>query len=433
MFFLFLSLEAKTLAPKDINGTFVKLVPEIKGKDQNLHPFDKLGVVYAFKFSKGEVQYERFPVPSSAYEQYKKSGKAEHDGFYQKTGNTHLFNQMLNAHSFKAKVQDIKKDVFVTTETPPQIFLTGKALEWKDELPKSRIYENAFIKDSYSYMMHFGLFSTDYVVYKIQDCCRIPICRITTHTPAYMHSFAVTENYFILLEIPFRLSRPFPNLFSAFMKSFEFYPEEKTRVLCIDKKTGEVKEFFTKSFFYYHIANAFEDNGSINIDVVGYDKPLVSLEEKNVNNRLMRIVLKQDAEPVVVEHERACEFPVINPEIAGKNYRFIYALRTDLSKKFEQMGVGLLKIDLNGDMKSFSKKDCIFGEPAFIRRHYERSEESCKASTEDDGWLIGIMSNTAERKSYLYVLNAQTMELVYSQPMRDYVASIGFHGRFFSS
>jgi len=329
--------------------------------------------------------------------------------------------------------------------------LNGKEFEWDDDFPKNKLYQSAYFmkygQEIYGYLIQFGIFSSEYVVYKVENGNRrVPICEIKTSRPSYMHTFAVTKNYVILVEIPFRLSMAFPNLFKPFIKSFRFHKDEKTRILCVHKTTGEVKEYFTKPFFFYHIANAYEKKNEIHLDLIGYDKPLISLKEKNVNNRLMRFKLKEDQTVDIDEYKQTSEYPVIHPDKYGDRYRYVYMIKSDQTKPYEQMGVGLYKFDLDtGCIKVFEKKGYIFGEPAFISRHPERSEGSLKVNKdpsppvqddtikEDDGWLVGIMSDTVAKKSYLYLLDTKGMCLTYVQEMHHYVSAIGFHGRFFAA
>lgn len=81
--------------------------------------------------------------------------------------------------------------------------------------------------------------------------------------PGYMHSFGVTENYFILIEQPLTVSM------SSYLKgkmtnnchsaSLEWFNSEPVHFYVIDRKSGKLsKTFYTDKFFYFHIINQYE-------------------------------------------------------------------------------------------------------------------------------------------------------------------------------
>ncbi len=59
----------------------------------------------------------------------------------------------------------------------------------------------------FNYAIQFGNTST-YFIYRIPAGTkeRVPFAKINVGYPSYMHSFAMTENYVILTEVPFRIN-----------------------------------------------------------------------------------------------------------------------------------------------------------------------------------------------------------------------------------
>ncbi|KAI8422526.1 hypothetical protein MSG28_006333 [Choristoneura fumiferana] len=73
--------------------------------------------------------------------------------------------------------------------------------------------------------------------------------------PAYMHTFGVTENYFVIVEQPLSVS-----LMGV------------THIVLISRKTGkEVTRYRTDTLFYLHIINAFEQDGRLVVDLCAYN------------------------------------------------------------------------------------------------------------------------------------------------------------------
>lgn len=99
--------------------------------------------------------------------------------------------------------------------------------------------------------------------------------------PSYMHSFAMTDNYFIVIEQPLGISmieslkakyfkRPLASIFKWFQKECTLFHLIDR---CDDKKIRYT--FKSSSFFYLHTINAYEDGGNVVIDICSYNDPSV--------------------------------------------------------------------------------------------------------------------------------------------------------------
>lgn len=96
--------------------------------------------------------------------------------------------------------------------------------------------------------------------------------------PSYMHTFGVTENFFIIVEQPLTVSVP------AVMKSqltnepmiscLKWFPDKLTYIYLIDRDSGELKyTFHAEAFFYLHIINQYEKDGNVVLDISCYRDP----------------------------------------------------------------------------------------------------------------------------------------------------------------
>ena len=75
-----------------------------------------------------------------------------------------------------------------------------------------------------------------------------------------MHSFAMTENFIVLIEPPMLLNQ-LQFIFSRkpFIQNYHWKPEVGTRFTVIDKNDGEIKfKKTTEAFFLFHQINAYE-------------------------------------------------------------------------------------------------------------------------------------------------------------------------------
>ncbi|XP_029175920.1 carotenoid isomerooxygenase [Nylanderia fulva] len=98
--------------------------------------------------------------------------------------------------------------------------------------------------------------------------------------PSYMHTFGITDNYFIIVEQPLAISfigMAFNRIKKEPMiNSFKWHENENTLIHVLSRKTGElVKTFVAETFFYLHIINQFEtrDKEYVVLDICCYRDP----------------------------------------------------------------------------------------------------------------------------------------------------------------
>lgn len=97
-----------------------------------------------------------------------------------------------------------------------------------------------------------------------------------TNGPAYFHSFAMSENYFIFMETSVFLSNPLKFLLLkimnwTFVEMFFFDPNIKSRFHVIERKSGKVAGVFNvDAFMCFHQINAYEAEDEIVFDMCGY-------------------------------------------------------------------------------------------------------------------------------------------------------------------
>ncbi|KAG4068726.1 hypothetical protein HA402_002417 [Bradysia odoriphaga] len=96
--------------------------------------------------------------------------------------------------------------------------------------------------------------------------------------PSYMHTFSMTDNYFVIVEQP--LSVSLPSLVKSNIKnepiisSFKWFADAQTFIYLICRKRGQLCHTYkTDPIFYLHIINSYEDNGHVILDICTYKDP----------------------------------------------------------------------------------------------------------------------------------------------------------------
>lgn len=98
--------------------------------------------------------------------------------------------------------------------------------------------------------------------------------------PSYMHTFGVTENYFVIVEQPLSVSMleslKMRTLKRPLASTLKWFKDECTLVHVICRRSGKRKfTFKAAAFFFMHIINAYETDEHIVVDICCYRDPSV--------------------------------------------------------------------------------------------------------------------------------------------------------------
>ena len=291
---------------------------------------------------------------------------------------------------------------------------------------------------------------------------RIP-ARFKFH-PSYMHSFGITENFFIIYETPLVISVPLliksTIVTSSFLKCMKWLEGESTRITLVDRATGTVRHtFHTDPFFCFHTINQYEKDDHVLFDMVCYNngdiveglllENLAKEDPKRVemfSSLALRFVLPtianeknvnlvklegSNAKAVLTNEEKihctpeilsefGFEFPRVNyPKYNGINYNYFYGSGRDGS---------ILKINTRTKEKIFWSEEKNFSwEPIFV--------PSPDATDEDDGVLVaGYLTSGSPNKVGLIILDAKNLKQVAKVEFENLPTAITkpFHGWFIS-
>ncbi|RLM69470.1 hypothetical protein C2845_PM17G07050 [Panicum miliaceum] len=265
--------------------------------------------------------------------------------------------------------------------------------------------------------------------------------------PGWVHSFAVTENYIIVPEMPLRYS------VTGVLKSeltpwyiFDWVPESRSYMHVICRFTGRnVTSVEVPLFIALHFINAYEQRdsdgdttGMVIADCCEYyaDPSIIKalalhrLRSPGINKdpfpdaRVARFRIPLDGTPVgeletVLDpevHGRGVELCSINPAYQGKEYRYVYACGAQRPCNFFN---SLTKIDLvEKEAKNWYEAGSVPSEPFFVARP--------GGTDEDDGVVISIVSTT-KGEGYALLLDAASFKEI-ARVRLPYGLPYGFHG-----
>jgi carotenoid isomerooxygenase len=326
----------------------------------------------------------------------------------------------------------------------------------------------------YQAVPYYVLFHVENVENKFEKSKVIAKFRPTRrNNPSYIHSFGITENFFILVEQPMTMSAN--TIVQSIVKRIKFidclkwFENDKTYIQLISRKSGEIVHTFeTEGFFFFHTINSYEENDQVILDLICYRCPDLMIDgmlmETSLNmgkaksklmaSRPLRFVLplkysaddKVDKNLVTLRGSEAkaymqtsgtvmcfpellvdepCEFGTLNFEKHyAKKYRYFYCSGLDFFSEFPGR---LIKVDIETKQTWTWEEENVYpSEALFI--------PSPTATSEDDGVLVSALLKGGEDTNYagLLVLDAKTFKELGRCDFKDLPTPVPktFHGWF---
>jgi beta,beta-carotene 9',10'-dioxygenase len=438
--------------PPWLEGELIRTGPskfEVGNRTYN-HWFDGLAMLHRFGFAEGRVSYANRFLRSKAYCEAERTGKISYREFATDPCRT-LFGRV--AAIFNPRFTDncavnvsaYGGQIVAFTESTLPLRFSPETLETlgvfdydkhlRGQVSIAHLHFDASRKCHYSYMIEFG-FRSVYRLFRVMDSgTQEVIAEIPIDLPAYMHSFAMTERYLVLVEFPLVVSA-LELKFSGqpFIQNYRWKPERGLCFRVIDKDSGrELTNTRAEAAFAFHHVNAFEDDDTLVIDMVTYEDPSIidqlylarlrSCTPIDAKGVLTRFCVPLNGEPITRKTiaPEALELPRINYEKnAGKPYRYVWG-----AGFLAQSGWGdsIVKFDVEtGCVKSWQEADCYPGEPVFVR--------SPLAKAEDEGILLSVTLDAGKGSSFLLVLDAATLTEK-ARALAPHAIPFHFHGDYF--
>ncbi|NHX37342.1 MULTISPECIES: carotenoid oxygenase family protein [Halolamina] len=422
------------------------------------HWFDGLAHLTRFEFDDGGVRYtNRFPRTSAyraAMEEESFAGQfSSTDGYLARVKSMLAGESTDNANVHVARLGG---DLVALTETPNWLRIDPESLEnrgtitYGDDLTAhhvtAHLRRDPETGDHWGYFTRFGR-TTEYVLFRIPEGTtrREQVASVAVDRPAYMHSFALTAEYAVLVEPPLT-THPARFLLpgsGGFIDNYDWHPDRGTRFLVFRRDSGElVREATVPAFFTFHTANAFETAGenddatALVVDLVAYDDDsavtdlsIAALRGGDAgfpSGELRRYRLPLDGGDPAYDHlADDVEMPRFSPEVHTREYEHVFAQSTEM-----EGGNALVRVDAGdgtgddaGVAERWEEAGVYSGEPIFVP-HPDGTEEA-------DGVVLSLCLDADAERSFLLVCDGELTEL--ARAPLPHVVPFGFHGEYFRS
>ncbi|KAH8656325.1 carotenoid oxygenase [Ilyonectria robusta] len=281
--------------------------------------------------------------------------------------------------------------------------------------------------------------------------CKI-LATITDAPAAYIHALFGTEDHLIHVVSQADYVKPGKTVLDSIGP---WRPERKTLFYVVDRvKGGVVSKYESEeAFFAFHQINAFEnDAGDIYVDIPVMEDTTFLSAAKVANLRAnigahdgsskndipatftrFRLPFKGEgaraADGSLVKHTAEVDFalpyaqanielPRINCKFHGRPYRYTYGIHVQTPGHFSD---SIIKIDTETkEVKTWSPSiKHVASEPIFV--------PTPGAEREDDGVILTVAMDSAQRASSLVVIDATTMQEI-GRARMPIVMGYGFHG-----
>ncbi|HEX6077294.1 MAG TPA: carotenoid oxygenase family protein [Micromonosporaceae bacterium] len=439
--------------PSWLSGTLIRNGPAVfdhAGKTFR-HWFDGQAMLHRFEITEGRVSYANRLLDTPSSRALLDRGRIRYSEFATDPCGS-LFSRFFTRFTRKpspntaVSVATLAGHDVALTEVPLAVAFDPASLEtmgvigYDDDLAGHVSTAHPHLRpgtgDLINYVLRFGRRST-YQVYRqpAGSGRRELVGSVVTEHPGYVHSFAVTESYAILVIFPLVVN-PLSFLLRArpFIENYRWRPELGTRVVVMSLEDGSVSADHTAPpCFAFHHINSFEDHeaGEIVVDLCAFpDAEIVAalyLDRLRAGRAVpmplpTRIRISAAGVTVAPLSDDPLELPGIDYRHRnGRRYRYAYgtgAADPDGGDFLDQ----LCKLDVS------ERKTWLWREPG----HYPGEPVFVPApgpGAEDDGVVLSVVLDAASARSYLLVLDAATFTEL-GRAEVPHAIPFGFHGRF---
>ncbi len=426
--------------PADISGAYFRNGPNPVNPPHGMHHwFDGDGMIHAVHLRGGSASYSNRYVVSPDHQ-------ADRDGSLKKTG-------IMQPASFDGSTTHYKDtantDVLVhhgelmalwyvsgqPVRLDPHTLETLGVDTFGGKLPKN-ISAHSKVDPATGELVFFDyqLFEPSYSLGVVSSANELThFTDIQLPGPRLPHDMAITRNYAVLMDLPVVLT---DQALKAKRWNIHFDPALNTRFGVIPRNGdgSQIRWFDFEPCYIYHVINAFEEGDEVVLQACRFldnGRPLdprfgpyagmVDVLALRAHIHCWRMNLETGETREYQVDDTVSEFPVINIAYTGKPSRYGYlATIPDTST---QVFDGIMKYDFQQSVGHSWRfpSNCFGSEPAFAPR--------INGQSEDDGYVVSIMTNVLDETSSLVILDAGDMAggpvAQVHLPQR---VPLGFHG-----
>jgi all-trans-8'-apo-beta-carotenal 15,15'-oxygenase len=432
--------------PAALQGTLYRVGParrELGGVAMN-HWFDGDGMLQAFRFDGGQVSHRGEMLATPKLKAEEAAGRLLYSGFAQTLPNSPPLAgpDTINPANINLLSLPASRELFALWEGGSALAVDPKTLQakgfkvWSPDtqgVPFSahpRVAPDGSVW-SFGYMPGSG----HLVIYDISPTGQLRRHHMLAAPQADMvHDFAITDKHLVFLLMPLKFSGELGA--GNLLAHYQWQDKSPLIVLLVDKADFKVQRFDLPATGVFHLANAWEQSGTVQVRFVAQPNILDAMQKMDVNRssgdaktrttHWTHITLNPATGQAQMQATGldSVEFPRIHPARNGLPTQFTTLLERSAKMHAQVDGFDSV-LTLNGEQQKRHRygDGWIAEEHVYVPRSH--------AAAEGQGWLVGTAYHWPSERTALSVFDASTVDAgPLAQVMLPYGLPLGLHGQF---
>ncbi len=406
--------------PKELRGLFARNTPNPRFTPPGrYHWFDGDGMVHAIRFQDGQADYRNRWVRTPGFVAEQDEGGPIWSGILEKvdrtnprgpikdTANTHLIHHggALLATWWLSGTPQALSLADLSTLGPPG---------WTRDLGRRTVTAHPKVDPLTGDLFFFGysMFKAPfYWVGVVGADGALRRCEdVDAHAARIPHDIGFTERFVVLLDLPLGWDA---DALAAGRRRIGFDRGGAARIGLWPRAGGAVRWFEVPSCYVYHLTSSFERGDEVVITGGRIDDPIPDRPDETGTVPRIDLIhltpvasrwtlnLKTGAVRLETLDDTPTEFPTVNDGYWGRPTRFAYHPRLAPRATVSFDGVIKLDHDSGATTKCLYPPGWFGGEVVFAPRP--------GSTTEDDGWVVTVLSHPDEARSEAWVIPAQDL------------------------
>ncbi|MEM7219525.1 MAG: carotenoid oxygenase family protein [Pseudomonadota bacterium] len=412
-------LEVDGEIPQDLAGAYIRNTenPQFPALGR-YHPFDGDGMLHSLVFDRGQVAYRNRFVPTAGLAAEREAGaplwaglrerpdKSLRDGWGARTRLKDASSTDVVVHGGVAATSFYQcGDIY---ELDPRTLECLGTADWvKDITPGWGVSAHTKVDEATGEMLFFNYGKNfPYMHYGVVNAARelVHYIPIELPGPRLPHDMAFTERFAILNDLPLFWD---PEALAHGAHAVRFFPELPSRFGIVPRRgqPEDVRWFDARPTYVLHWINAFEDGDEVVLDGYTQDprkgvrtpvpdsmKAFAQLDINAIGAHAYRwrFNLRTGAVTEGPLADSISEFGMINPRVAGRDYRYTWEMT---AKPGWFLFDGLRRLDVrDGSVDGYKFEDGVFASEAPMAPRIG-------SAAEDDGYVVTLTTDMNRDRS----------------------------------
>lgn len=390
--------------PSGMRGVFMRNGPnpQFRPDDHYAYPFDGTGMIHAVYIEDGQARYRNRWVLTKELAQERAAGQRLYHSTLSAPPHANLANTHIIHHAGRylalfegGAPYELDRDL----NTMGVFDYDGMLQGVMSAHPKADPVSGAL------FSVQYDLETGELLFLRADKAGRLDrIVPFQSPWPAMVHDIGLTEHYVVIFVCPlvFDFSRSGPPA--------TWQPDRGSMVALIPRDAQaaqDVRWIKGPAFFHWHVINAHEEGGRIEVVLPWYDS--FSLTGGDRKLELHRMIVDADANTVEDQaiDDQACEFGRINDSFLARKARYCYVgLRMLQPGRTPQMGTfeAIARYDLATGEKVVHQfpPGVTVGEPVFVA--------DAEGGREEDGFIVTFAHREGSSEGNFAILDARHIE-----------------------